>query len=166
MQPRPSPPPATAPWPALSRIPLHPTLTSALLVLLPWPFVQSQSPVWLLVTPWTAACQTSLSLTISWSLPKFMSIESVMLSNYLIFCCPFLLPSVFSASVSFPVNQLFTSGGRSIGASASASVLPEYSGLIFFKIYWFDLLAVQGTLKSLLQHHSSKPSIIQHLAFL
>ena len=76
-------------------------------------------------TSWTAACQASLSFTISWSLLKLMSVESVMPSSYLIFCCPlFLPPSVFPASGSFPMSQLFTSGGQSIGASALASVLP------------------------------------------
>ena len=79
-------------------------------------------------TAWTAAHQASLSLTIFWSLPKFMSTESVMPSNHLILCRPlFLLPSIFPASGSFQMSQLFTSGGRGIGASASASVLPTNS---------------------------------------
>ena len=109
--------------------------------------VQLLSCVQLFVTPWTAAHQASLSFTISRSLLKLMSIESVMPSNHLILCCPFLLlPSISPASGSFPMSQLFTSGGQSIGASAS--------------IDWFGLLAVQGTLKSLLQHHSSKASIL------
>ena len=87
--------------------------------------VQSLSRVQLFVTPWTAACQASLSITNSRSLLKLMSIESVMSPNYLILCCPLLLlPSVFPASGSFPVSQFFASGGRSIGVSASASVLP------------------------------------------
>ena len=98
-------------------------------------------------------------------LPEFaqlMSIESVMPSNHLILCHPLLLyPQSFPASGSFPMSQLFTSGGQSFEASASASVLPMNSqGLISFRIDWFDLLAVQGTLKSLLQHHSSKASIL------
>ena len=89
--------------------------------------VQSLSRVWLFVTPWTAAHQAPLSFTISWRLFTFMSIESVMLSNHLIFCCPFsFCLQSFPASGSFPISQLFASGGQSIGASASASVLPMY----------------------------------------
>ena len=92
-------------------------------------------------------------------------------SNHLIFCRPFSsYPQSFPASGSFQMSQHFTSGGQSIGVSALASVLldippPEYSGLISFRIDWMDLLAVQGTLKSLLQHHGSKASILQHSAF-
>ena len=84
--------------------------------------VQSLSRVWLFATPWTAAWQVSLSFTISWSLLKLMSVESMMPSNYLIFCCPLLLSSMFPASRSFQMSELFTSGGQSIGASGS--VLP------------------------------------------
>ena len=126
-------------------------------------------------TPWTAARQVSLSLTISRSLPKFMSIVSVMPSSHLILWCPLLLcPQSFPASETFPMSQLFTSEDQNIGASASASVLPtsiqgwfhlRSPGLISFRTDWLDLLAVQGTLKSLLQHHSSKASILQHSAF-
>ena len=87
--------------------------------------VQLLSHVWLSVTPWTVAHQASLSITNSWSLLKLMSIESVMPSNHLILCHPLLLlPSIFPASGSFPMSQFFTSGGQSIGVSASASVLP------------------------------------------
>ena len=87
--------------------------------------VQSLIRVWFFVTPWTAACQTSLSITSSWCLFRLTSIESVMQSNHLILCHPLLLlPSVFPASGSFPVSQFITSGGQSIGASASVSVLP------------------------------------------
>ena len=87
--------------------------------------VHSPSHVQLFATPWAAACQSSLSSTISWSLLKFMCIGSVMLSNHLILChCLLLLPSIFPTSGSFQMSQLFTSGGLSIGASASASVLP------------------------------------------
>ena len=94
-----------------------------------------------------------------------MSIELVMPSSHLILCNPLLLClQSFPASGSFPVNQFFASGGQSIDVSALASVL-EYSGLISFRINWFDLLAVQGTLKNLLQHHSSKASILQCSAF-
>ena len=88
-----------------------------------WVVVQLLSGVWLFVTPWTAACQASLSFTISQSLLKLMSIESVMPSNHLVICWPLLPPpSIFPTSGSFPMNQLFTSGGQRIGASAS--VLP------------------------------------------
>ena len=115
------------------------------------------------MTPWSAACQAPLSITICQSLRKLMSIESVMPSNYLILCHPLssCLQS-FPASGSFPVNQLLAPGGQSIGASASASVFPMN---IQDWIDWLDLLAVQGTLKSLLQHHSSKATILQHSAF-
>ena len=87
--------------------------------------VQSLSHVQLFVTPWTTAHQASLSITNSQSLPKLMSIESVMLSNHLILCCPLLLlPSIFPSIRVFKMSQLFTSGGQSIGVSASTSVLP------------------------------------------
>ena len=125
--------------------------------------VQSLSHVPLFVTPLTAACQASLSFTTSQSLLKLTSVESVMPSNHLILCHSFLLlPQSFPASGSFPVSWLFASGGQSIGTSASN----EYSGMISFRIDLFDLLAVQGTLKSLLQHDSRKASILRHLAFL
>ena len=94
--------------------------------------------------------------------PKFMSIESVMPSNHLILCVLFsFYLQFFPASGSFPVSQLFTSGVQSIGAWASASVLPMNSGLISFRMDWLDLLAVRGTLKSLLQHHSLKASLLR-----
>ena len=86
--------------------------------------VQSLSHVWLFATPWTAACQTSLSFTISLSLLRLMSIESVMPSNHLILCCPLLLPSVFPSIRVFSSDQFFASGDQSIGALASASILP------------------------------------------
>ena len=106
----------------------------------------------------------SLSFAISQSLPKFT--ESVIPSNHLIFSHPLLMPSIFPRSGSFPVSQLFTSEGQSVGVSASASGLPiNYSGLISFRIDWFDLLPVQGTFKHLLQHHNSKASILQPPAF-
>ena len=124
--------------------------------------VQSLSCVWLFVTPWTAARQASLSITNSQSLLKLMSIELVMSSNHLILCRPLLLlPSVF------PSIRVFSneSGDQSIVVSALAiSLSNEYSGLISFRIDWLDLLAVQETLKSLRQHHSSKSSIFQHSA--
>ena len=117
--------------------------------------------------PWTIALQASLSFTISLSLLKLMSIESMMPSSHLILCHPLLL--LLSIFPSFKVlfnDQLFASGCQSIGASAShISPSNEYSGLISFTIDWFDLLAAQGTLKSLLQHHSSKASILPCSAF-
>ena len=107
--------------------------------------------------------------TISWSLLKLISIESVIPSNHFILCHPLLLgPSIFPSIRVFSSDSalLFTSGDQSIGASASASVPPnEYSELISFRIDWFDLLALQRNLKSLLQQHSSKESIPQHPSF-
>ena len=123
--------------------------------------IQSPSCVWLFATPWTAAHQASTFFTISQSLFKLMSITSVMPSNHLILCRPLLLPSICPASESFPVSHFFLSGGQSIGVSA----LAEYSALISFRINWLDLLAVQGTLKSVLQHHSSKASVLWCSAF-
>ena len=129
--------------------------------------IQLPSPVWLIVTSCTAALQDSLSVTISWSLPKFMSIALVMSSSHLIpWCLLLLLPSVYpsirdfssesTVSIRWPEYWSF-----SFGISPSS----EYSGLISLKIDWFDLLAVQGTLRSLLQHHSLKASILWHSAF-
>ena len=125
--------------------------------------VQLLSHVRLFATPWTAARQASLSFNISQRFLKLMSIESVMPSNISSSVTPFssCLQS-FPASGSFLMSWLFTSGGQRIGALASASVLPMNIQEISFRI---DLLAVQGTLKSLLQHHSSKASILQHSAF-
>ena len=129
--------------------------------------VQSLSHVWLFPAPWTAACQASLSFTISQSLLKFMSIESVMLSNHLILCHPLLLlPSLFPRIRVFsnePVLRIWWPKYWSFSFNISSS--NDYSGLISFRIDWFDLLAVQATLKSLLQHHSSKASILQHSVF-
>ena len=117
-----------------------------------------------LCEPMDSACQATLSIANSWSLLKLMSIESVMPSSHLILCHPLLLPpSVFPASGSFQMSQFFTSGGQNIGASASASVLPM--NIQDFRMDWLDLLAVQGTLKSLLEHHSSRASILWHSAF-
>ena len=118
--------------------------------------VQSLSHVWLFVTPWTAGCQASLSFTISQSLLKLMSIESVMPSSHVIRLSTFFsCHQYFPASESFLTSWLFTSGGQSIETSASASVLllniQDWFPLGL--IDWFGLLAVQGTLKSLLQHH-------------
>ena len=119
------------------------------------------------MTPWTAARQASLSITNSRSLFKLMSIELMMPSNHLILCCP-LLPCLqsFPASKSFQMSQFFASGGQNIGVSTSASVLPmNIQDLGTGWMDWLDLLVVQGTLKSLLQHQVSKASILQHSAF-
>ena len=120
--------------------------------------VQLFSCVQLFATPWTAALQAPLSFTISQSLLKLMSIESVMSSNHRVLCCPlFLLPSIFpSIRVFSSESVLHIRWPKDWSFSFSISPTNEYSGLISFKIDWFDLLAVQGTLKSLLQHHSSK----------
>ena len=129
--------------------------------------VQSLSSGRLFATPWTAAHQTSLSITISQSLLKFMSIESMVLSNYLILCHPLiLLPSLF-ASVRVFSSELVLRIRSPKYWSFSFCISPsnEYSGLISFRIDWFDLIAVQGTLKSLLQHHSSKASLLWCSAF-
>ena len=126
--------------------------------------VQSLSCVQLFVTQWTAAGQASLSITKSQSLLKLMSIKSVTPSNHLILCHPILPPpSIFLASGSFQMSQFFASGGQNIGTSASASVFQM--NIQDFRMDWLDLLAVQGTLKSLLQHHSSEASILWHSAF-
>ena len=129
--------------------------------------VQSLSPVWPFAIPLTAACQASLSFTISQSLLKLMSIELVMPSNHLILCCPlFLQPSIFPSTrifsnesdlhIRWPKYEIF---------SFSISSSNEYSVLISFRIDWLDPLAVQGTLKSLLQQHSSKAAILWCSAF-
>ena len=129
--------------------------------------VQSFSRVQLFATPWTAAHQASLSFTVDWSLLKLMSIESVTPSNHLILCCALLLlPSSFLASGSFPMSQFFALSDQKYWSfSFSLSPSNEYSGLISFRMDRFDLLAGQGTLKSLLQHHSSKASILWCSAF-
>ena len=126
--------------------------------------VQSLSHVWLFATPWITAHQASLSFTISWSLLKLMSIESMMPSNHLIFCCFPLLPSIFPSIRVFS-SELALHIRWPKYWSFSISPSSEYSELISFRMDWFDCLAVQGTLKSLLQHHSSKPLILQFSAF-
>ena len=129
--------------------------------------VQSLSCVQLFVTPWTAARQASLSSIISRSLLRLMSIEPAMYSNHFILCRPlFLLPSIFpSIRVFSNESALHISWSKYWSSSFSISPSNEYLGFISFRIDWFDLLAVQRTLKSLLQHHISKASIIQFSAF-
>ena len=129
--------------------------------------VQSFSHVWLFVTPWITAHQASLSITNSQSPPKPMSIELVMPSNHLILCCPLLLLPSISPSIRVFSNEsaLHIRWPKDWSFSFNISPSHEYSGLISFRMDWLDLLAVQGTLKSLLQHHSSKASILQHSAF-
>ena len=129
--------------------------------------VQSLSCVQLIVTPWTASRQASLSITSSCSLLKLMPVESVMPSNHLILCYPLLLlPSIFSSIRVYSTESvLHIRWPKYWSFSFSISPSNVYSGLIFFRMDWLDLLAVQGTLKSLLQHHSSKASILQYSAF-
>ena len=155
-------------------------LTSTVLLLGEWMIcshgfaissVQSLSRDWLFATPWTTARQASLSISNSRSLLKLMSIESVMPSNHLILCFPlFLPPSIFPSIRVFSGESAllmrwpkYWSFRFSIQCTTSPS--NEHPGLISFRMDWLDLLAVQGTLKSLLQHHSSKASILQHSAF-
>ena len=128
--------------------------------------VQSLSHVRLFATPWIAACQASLSITNSWSLLKLMPIKSVMPSSHLIVCHPLLLPpttpSIRVFSNKLTVHMRWPKYWR---FSFSISPSNEHPGLISFRMDWLDLLGVQGTLKSLLQHHSSKASILRRLAF-
>ena len=128
--------------------------------------VQSLSHVQLFVTPCTAAHWACLSITNSWSPPKLMSIESVMLSSHLILCRPLLLlPSIFPRIRVFSnESALCIRWPKCWSFSFSINPSNEHSGLISFRMDWLGLLAVQGTLKSLLQHHSSKPSILWHSA--
>ena len=130
--------------------------------------VQSLSYDRLFVTPWTVISQAFLSITDTQSLLKFIFIESVMPSNHLILCCPLLLLLSIFPSIRVFSNEyiLHIRWPKYWSFSFSISSSNEYSGLIFFRIDWFDLLAFQGFLKSVLQHHSSKTSIIWHSAFL
>ena len=126
--------------------------------------VQSLSYVWLSAIPWIH--QASLSITNSQSLLKLMSIKSVMPSNHLILCCLLLLPSIFpNIRIFSKESVLHISWPKYWCFSFSISAFNEYSGLISFKIDWFDLFEVQGTLKSLLQQHSLKASVLQRSAF-
>ena len=133
----------------------------------PFSSVQWLSHVQLPETPWTAACLASLSITNSWSSLELMSIESVMASNHLILCRPlFLLPSIFpSIRVFSNESGLCIRWPNYRSFSFSISPSNDYSGLISFRMDWLDLLAVQRTLKNLLQHRSSKASILQCSAF-
>ena len=129
--------------------------------------VQLLSNFWLFATPWTAARQASLSIDNSRSLLKLISIESMMPSNHLILCCPLLLlPQSFPASGSFQMSQLCIRWPKYWSCSFSINPSSDYSGLISFRIDWFALLAVQGALKNILQHYSSKASVLRHSAFL
>ena len=139
-----------------TRAPVSKNLPHPILFLISLVVVQSLNRVRLFVTPWTTARQASFSPTISQNLPKFMSIASVMPSNHLILCCPLLLPSIF------PSTRVFSSESavcirwpKCLSFSFSISPYNEYSGLISFRINWFDIFAAWKTLKSLLQHHRS-----------
>ena len=130
-----------------------------------WSEVTQSCPT--LCDPWTAALQASMSITNSRSFLKLVSIESVMSSNHLILCCPLLFPPSI-----FPSNRVFSNESilhirwpNYCSFSFNISPCNEYSGLISFRMDWLDLLAVQGTLKSLLQHHSPKASILQCSTF-
>ena len=122
--------------------------------------VQSLSCLWLFATPWIAARQASLSVTNSQSSPKLMSIESVMLSSHFILCCPLLLLPPIPPSI-----RVFSNESTLCMRWPKYWSFKEHPGLTAFRMDWLDLLAVQGTLKSLLQHHSSNTSILRHSAF-
>ena len=127
--------------------------------------VQQLTRVRLFVTSWTAAHQASLSITNSWSVLKLMSIESVMPSNHLILCHPLLLLHLSQHRVFSSESALCIRWPKYLSFSFNISPSNEYPGLISFRMDWLDLLAVQGTLKNLFQHHSSKASILWHSAF-
>ena len=141
---------------------LHSTLTSMC-----WAYIQLLSHVRLFATPWTATPQASLSFTISRCLLRLMSIVSVMPSNHLALCCPLLLLPLIFPSIRVFANESYLRirWPKDWRFSFSISPSSEYSGLTFFRIDQVDLLAVQGTLKSLLQHHTWKASILQCSAF-
>ena len=156
--------------PAFSTLLFHPIkrlFSCSSLSAIQFSSVQSLSRVWLFVTPWTTACHASLSITNSWSLLKLMAIEMVMPSNDLVLCHPLLLlPSIFpSIRVFSNESALHIRWPKYWSFSFNISPSNEHSGLISFKIDWLELLAVQGTLKSLLQHHSSKASVLLCSAF-
>ena len=129
-------------------------------------WVQSLSRVWLFATLWTVACQVSLSITNSQSLPEFMFIELVVPSNHLILCLPLPLPSIFTSIRVFAnESALHIKWPKYWSFTFNISPSNEHPGLISLRMDWLDLLAVQGTHERLLQHHSSKASILQHSAF-
>ena len=143
-----------------TRAPVSKNLPHPILFLISLVVVQSLNRVRLFVTPWTTARQASFSPTISQNLPKFMSIELVMPSNHLIPCCPLLLLlSIFSSIRDFSNKSALHIRWPKY-CSFSISPSNEYSGLISFRVNWFDLFAVQRTLKSLLQHHSPKAPML------
>ena len=150
--------------PSLILFPLPWTLSSGVIIYVPPQFssVQPLSHFWLFVTPWTAARQASLSITNSQSLLKHMSIELVMSSNYLTLCRPLLLPPSIFPSIRVFSNEstLCIRWPKYCSFSFNISPSNEHSGLTSFRMDWLDLLAVQGTVKSLLQYHSSKASIL------
>ena len=143
------------------------TLKTTFSLIMSFSSVQSFSCVRLFETPRTTACQASLSITNCQSLPKAMSIESVMPSNYLILCCPLLLLTSIFPSITVFSNEsaLRIRWPKYWSLSFNISLSNEHPGLICFRMDWLDLLAVQGTRKSLLQHHSSKASILRLSAF-
>ena len=155
------------PPPSCSRIPTLAAPTCDAHTPLQYSSVQSLSRVWLFATPWTATRQASLSITNSQSLLKLMSIESMMPSNHLILCCPLLVLPPIPPSIRVFLNEsaLRIRWPKNWSFSFNISPSNEYSGLISFGMDWLDLLAVQETLKSLLQHHSSKASILWCSAF-
>ena len=163
--------PASQPCPHLTHCFTSPTGSSKGQKVLHWRVqfssVQSLSRVWLFETPWTAAPQASLSITNSQSLRKLMSIKSVMPSNHLILCHPLLLPPSILPSIRVLSNESVARISWPKYWSVSFSISPsnEYSGLISFRMDWLDLPAIQEILKSFLQHHSSKASILQRSAF-
>ena len=142
-------------------------LKNTVIFLIQFSSVQLLSHVQLFATLWIAACQASLSITNSWSPPKTMSTQSVMPSSHLILCHPLLLlPSIFpSIRVFSNESVLRIRWSKYWSFSFNISPSNEHPGLISFRMDWLDLLAVQGTLKSLLQHRSSKASILRHSAF-
>ena len=145
----------------------RPSLPATFIVHFHFSSVQSLSRVWLFATPWTAALQASLSITNSWSLPKLLSIESEMPSNHLILCHPLFLPPSILPRIRVFSNEsaLYMRWPKYWSFSFSISSSNGHPGLISFRMGWSDLLAVQGTPKSLLQYHSSKASIIWCSAF-
>ena len=149
----------------MGRLKKRKKMGTSLMVSVQFSSVHLLSRIWPFSTPWTAARQASLSITISQSLLKLMSIESVMPSNHLILCHPLLLLPLILTRIRVFSNELTLQVAKVLEFPLQLSPSNEYSGLISFRMDWFDFLAVQGTLKSLLQHHSSKTSILWLSAF-